>query len=245
MVRKKIKIIFNFIPVVIIIIISLGLILFISNFLQNSVYFRIKQIICSDQNKIDEINKFLDIKNRNIFSVSPMQISKKLKEKFPEFAEIKVLREFPDSIIIKFIKRVPIAEFSSSGDYFVIDDEGIVLGYSDNFERSNLTTISGLDINFKNLKSGQRIKSRKLNVALSLLRQISNIVELRRFRLSQLDVSNLNKIYFFINNTQILIRKEDFDEKLKILVTLLRQLPELDEINYIDLRFKDPVIKKR
>ena len=58
--------------------------------------------------------------------------------------------------------------------------------------------------------------------------------------------TNPNKIIITLYNLNVILGREDFKEKIEVLNSLLRQLgPELKEVSYIDLRFKDPVIKKK
>lgn len=244
MARKKTKIIFNVFPFVIVGIAILISAIFVSSFLQNSPYFKIKEIICSDKERLAKIEKIVVVKNKNIFSVNLNEVSKTIQERYPAISEISVTRGFPNKLIVTFKERIPFAKLNLLNKNFIIDNEAVIINKPENFDDSVLPTINGSAITFRDLRTGQKIKSKNLNLALFLLRYMNNSIKLKQFQVSYLDPSNLNKIYFTVNNSiQIMVKEEDFKEKLKILNSLFDQLAgEINNIKYIDLRFKDPII---
>ncbi|MFH1655105.1 MAG: cell division protein FtsQ/DivIB [Candidatus Omnitrophota bacterium] len=238
---------FRLAPYIIILTLCLSLSLGVLKFLKNSSYFDIKQIICSDIERQSELKRVLDLKEKNIFSLDLKAVSEKLQSEYPQAAQIVISRIFPDKLLIEFRERAPFAKFQLSNQDFVIDNEAVVLDCPRDYDRDRLTTLKGLNITFKDLKPGQKLRLKNVSLALDLLGLINRIPLLRQYKVQELDISNLNKISFIIHDEiVILTRKVDFNKKLNILVSLLRQLePELEEISYIDLRFKDPVIKKK
>ena len=245
--KIKIKKPLHLAPFVIVFIMCLSFLIGIINFFKNSSYFDIREIICADKMKEQKINKFLELKGENIFSLDLATISEKLKGEYPETSEIIVSRIFPDILSVEFKERIPIARFKLSNQEFLIDQEAVVLGSLKSIERKDLPDLKGLNINFKDLKVGQKIRSRNLSFAIGLLREMNAVGLLNQYKILELDVSNLNKISFIMHNEiVVLTRRIDFSKKLDILISLLSRLEqELEEISYIDLRFRDPVIKKK
>ena len=64
--------------------------------------------------------------SRNIFLANLKKIDKVILNKFPQIAEIKLDREFPDSLLVRVEERKPVAIFSYEEDCFFIDKEGVV-----------------------------------------------------------------------------------------------------------------------
>jgi len=245
--NRKNKRPFRLAPYVIILTLCLSLSVAVVKFLKNSSYFDIEQIICSDIERQSELKQILDLKEKNIFSLDLKAVSEKLQDEYPQAAQIVISRIFPDKLLVEFRERIPVAKFQLSNKDFFIDNGAVVLDHSKDYDKTQLTTLKGLNISFKDLKPGQKLRFKNVSLALDLLGRINKIPLLKQYKVQELDISNLNKISFVIHEEiVILTRKVDFNKKLNILISLLRQLEsELDQINYIDLRFKDPVIKKK
>lgn len=246
MARKKAKRSINIFPIIIILLICLGLSFVLIKFFKNSLYFTIKEVTYSDEDKTAEINRIISLKNKNIFSVDLKAASKKLKNNYPEYEEIKVSRQLPNKVMVNLIKRVPFAILRFSQRYYIFDEEAVVLKSISSRDGLDLTLINGLDIAFKDIRTGQRLISKNVSLAIDLLKQINSEFHSTNFECSQIDIENQNKISLVIDDVQIFITRDDFKDKLKILKPLLEQLrPEFKDIVYIDMRFHDPVIKKR
>jgi len=216
----------------------------VTSFLKNSPYFNIDGMFCSEQDKLSKIEKLLKVKGKNIFSVNLKEVSRVIQEKYPGIFEISVTRVFPNKLRVAFKERIPLAKLSLPNNNFVIDNEAVILKVPEDFDDSVLPVINGSFIAFKDLKTGQKIKSKNLNVALSILEYMSSPGQFKKYKVTELDTANVNKISFMVDSDiQIIVREEDFKEKLKILNSLFDQLSQkVNNIKYIDLRFKDPII---
>jgi cell division septal protein FtsQ len=247
MAKKKSKNFFWLAPIVLVLLVLIVLAVFAIKFLKSAYYFNIDSIICLEQDKQEKINKTLRLKNKNILSVDLREISRTLKQLYPEISQINVYRRLPNKILIEFKEPKPVAKFKLSRKWYLIDKEAVVISASEGYDKLDLIILDGLYISFKELKIGQKLKSKNISFALDLLAQLKDSLILNRYKIYRLDISNLNKITLVINdNIEILMKKEDFGRKLNILIPLLGQLePEFSTIGYIDLRFKDPVIKKQ
>lgn len=244
MARKKTKTIFNSFPFILVGAAILIVAIAVTSFLKNSPYFDIDGILCYEQDKLAKIEKLLNVKDKNIFSVNLKEVSRVIQEKYPGIFEISVTRAFPNKLQVAFKERIPLAKLSLPNNNFIIDNEAVILRVPEDFDDSVLPVINGSYITFKDLKTGQKIKSKNLNVALSILEYIPDSGQLKEYKVTKLDTANVNKISFAVDNDiQIIVREEDFKEKIKILNSLFDQLgQEVNNIKYIDLRFKDPVI---
>lgn len=242
--RKKPKILFNVFPLMVALAAILMTVLLLANFLKNNAYFNVRGIICSDQDKLASIEKLINVKNKNVFALNLKEISGAIQKRYPGIFEISVTRSLPDKLRITFRERIPFARLDFLSRDFFIDNEAVTINLPENFDPSMLPVINGSALTFRDLKIGQRLKSKNLNIALSILKYISGYEQLKRFKVSRLDTSNLNKISIvLINNILVMVREEDFKDKLKILNSLFDQLgQEINNINYIDLRFNDPII---
>ena len=106
-----------------------------------------------------------------------------------------------------------------------------------------LIVINGVSL-WAKPEAGTTIKERNLKIALALIKLLKekSIHDVRA-----VDVSDRrNAVFELQNGVKIKIGNEDFDSRLDMLKTTLRTKGlDFENIKYIDLRFKDVVIKPR
>ncbi|MCS7179919.1 MAG: cell division protein FtsQ, partial [bacterium] len=121
---------------------------------------------------------------------------------------------------------------------FLIDKNGIILNnYNEN---SSLIVIYGIKINEKESKIEE---SEKL-IILSELEKWYNYFNIKNyFKISRIDISNLNKIEISDGERSILLTSVKLKEKMEKLSFILKQIKK--NFEYIDMRFKDAYIKIR
>jgi cell division septal protein FtsQ len=109
----------------------------------------------------------------------------------------------------------------------------------------DLPLILGLDTKIFGPKLGQKYNIRELMLALNIIKAVQKNNELKDCKIKKIDVAYPNNTSFFIaEGLQIKLDEDDIEGKINILSTLLiRVKDELVNIKYIDLRFKEPVIK--
>ncbi|MBZ1345371.1 MAG: FtsQ-type POTRA domain-containing protein [Candidatus Nealsonbacteria bacterium] len=251
---KKRKLIYGqrfFWPTLLVLIISGGFFYL----LFSSPIFQIKKIEITGNQKIStgEIQNLIQtqIKKRmlffdtkSIFLARLNKIDEVILKEFPQIAETNSKRRFPDTLKIGIKERKPLAIFSDSENYFLIDRQGII------FEQVG-SDYQGLKI--KNLiliespKLGQRAVEKeklkqifeiesKLKDELKILISEASIVSEKR-----LNIKTLEGWQIYFNPT-----KDIKNQLFNLILTLREKIPPegWKNLEYIDLRFEGRVYYK-
>ncbi len=102
-----------------------------------SSLFRIENIVINGtQEYVNSHDVYLlaenNTKGENIFKFQTEALAKKLETNLLGAKSYDIQKDYPNTIIITVVERVPIAMiFGDGDDYYLIDDDGYVLGYAD------------------------------------------------------------------------------------------------------------------
>lgn len=234
---------------------------YIWNFIISSDYFKVKEIVVKD-NSVSPTD-FAYLKENNIFKINLDKESGYILEAFPNYSAIRLVRLLPNRILIDFLRRKAVA-FLKLYKYFSIDAKGVLFVLDEPPEDSDLPVITGLETKIFGAKPGKRYNIKELNLALDILREIKNNKVLKIYKIKKIDVANPAEAYIFIPYTnrtldnanqkdfqkleglEIKIGQDNIKDKISFLGTLILQSRrDIVNIKYIDLRFKEPVIKLR
>ena len=217
-------------------------------FVKASSYFDVRAIVFNGEPISILEQKLKHIRGKNIFLIDLSSLSEGIQSSVPDVHRIRLLRQFPDTVLVDYVKRIPVARVILGGDAFLIDEDMVVLPLPPEQEDdATLMRIRGLDARYSVLKPGKPLQDKSLAAALSLLKVIQQTAELKEFEPHTMSVADKNMISFYVrNDVEIRVGWDGQEEKLRILALLLRQSGmQLDTIRYIDLRFKEPIIKRR
>jgi cell division septal protein FtsQ len=243
--KKSIKIPPSVIKGVLIIVITLATIIGIGTFIFNvfvdANIFKVKVV------KIESGLSFINrqdierFKGKSIFKVNLKDIQQKLSSKYPQMAEIRVIKDYPDQISIEAKKRLPFAQIQYRSGIIMLDQRGFVLSESSKTD-DKLPFIRGFKLNY--LRVGLPIRGEQMASALEVLQYYRIEKALNAYPLVYIDVTNLSEIYLHLtNNIDVKIDRDNIEQKIKLLGFMLsRSDLELNQIKYIDLRFKEPIL---
>lgn len=245
--------------IIVLAIISLAisfLIGYIWKVLTTSEFFSVKQVIVRNSDE-----SFDYLKGRNIFSLDLGAQSRRVSSGCPDCRKVRFTRVFPNCIFVDFLKRKPLALVKFYRN-FVIDEQG-VLFYSDSTdEESGLPVIYGLETKIFAPKPGTKYKRPELDLAISIIKEFNANRSFRDFTLKSVDVKNLPSAGFFVllprqandykkpaselpgGGFEVRTGETNIRGKMMILGGLVMQAhKDWGNIKYIDLRFKEAVIK--
>ncbi|MDD4954089.1 MAG: cell division protein FtsQ/DivIB [Candidatus Omnitrophica bacterium] len=253
---KKQKFNFPTRAVIIIAIIFLAILLaigYIWRILQSSGYFRIKDVIIRGQETPD----LSYLKGRNIFSVDLERESRFILNNCPACDKIRLVRVLPDRIFVDFLRRRALALVKFYRN-FAVDEQGVLFNAPEDIQGLNLPVISGLERKIFGPKPGTRYNIKELTLALNLIKEIGRDSLLKHYYISKIDVADPASAALFISfpgtaaqgrriiplNLEVKFGQDNIRDKVAILAGMIsHERPELYNIKYIDLRFKEPVIK--
>jgi hypothetical protein len=226
------------------------------NILRTSKDFLVREIVSKD-NSAD----FSYLKGKNIFALDLKREGDLILNRYPDCVRIKLIRVLPNRLYVDFIQRKALGLIKLSR-YFAVDQEGTLFYPPAQFDQMNLPVISGLESKLYAPKPAKRYNIPELNLALEILQEVLANKQLRNFKISRIDVSQPMNAWFLIpvqvkmpgsiqagqdilyENMEVKIGYGNIKQKILILAGLLSQgKGDLASIKYVDLRFKEPVIK--
>lgn len=218
----------------------------IMQFIQTSDYFTVKEIWYESSLRFMEANEIKGLKGRNIFDVDLSKVEKQIQTRYPQFAQLRVLRRFPNQILVVARERMPFAQAQLNGKTVTLDEKGVILDVDEKLD-DRLTFLTGVNPLKKRITPGMLVESLDLQLALSIVKFFRTDKTLAHYRISKIDVGNLSEISFYIlQNLKIIVDQEKLQHQLKMLSFVLSQAKiEMETVKYIDLRFKEPILGKK
>lgn len=237
--------------------VAIALILFFAlsllvNIRKNSGLFKVRDIVIREGNNPAGNIDISFLLGRNIFSIDLSEQERIIATIYPAYKEIKLVRVLPDRLFAYFLRRRPIACVKLSR-YFYVDDDAVLFDIAG--ADPELPLIAGLDKKISGPKAGRKYNLRELSTAINIIKIIRGNYRLRGLKIKKIDVSDCANAAFTISlpalsqaagigAIEVKIGQNYLGDKISILASLLIQgKNDWSNINYIDLRFKEPVIK--
>jgi len=212
----------------VIIFLFIGFVLFtgyvdIVEFLKSSPFFEVKEVMVDRSISFIDMRNLKDLKGANIFKVDINKVDDQISKKYPYIAQLRVVRQLPDRIMVLAKKRVPLFQINFKGKYLLVDTEGVALYYY--LKPAALPEVSGIPLERDRAFLGGHIRGQELGI-------------------HSVQAGNLSKIDLLIGeNMHVILDQDDTQDKIEVLQMLISANKiDLDKVKYIDLRFKEPVI---
>ena len=215
-------------------------------YLKDSKVFTVKHIVFHPSLKIMESHEAFSLKGKNLLDLDLKPLQKQLEARYPQFAQLRILKKFPDQLIVTARERKPFASVIVEGRSFLLDHDGIVLsGFLES--ESQVPVIVGVSLSRTKAAAGNPLEGRDLNLALKILKAFKEDNLLSSLRIVKMDVENLSQINIYLQEgLKIILDEDDFRNKLKVLRLVLTQAKsQLGDVKYIDVRFKEPILGKK
>jgi Cell division protein FtsQ len=255
--KQKLDLPVKFITFLVIISLAISFIIgYIWKVLTHADFFTVKQVIVRNSD-----NQFEYLKGRNIFSLNLNDEAWKAYLRCPDCRKVRFARVLPNCIVVDFLKRKPVALVKFYKN-FAIDEQGVLFVPDEATEELELPVIYGLETKIFAPKAGVIYRRLELGLALSIINEFRVNKSFSGFTLKRIDVANPGNAGFFMllprqvaNYTLVGSQSEwlgfevrtganSIREKMMILGGLVVQVrKEWGDIQYIDLRFKEPLIK--
>jgi cell division septal protein FtsQ len=232
---------------------------YILKVLTTSEYFKVKDVISQEAPGVD----FSVFKGKNIFSIDLPYESENIVKFCPDCLRVRLARVLPDRIFVEFIRRKPVA-LVRLYRYFAVDQYGVLFDSPSVKNDSTLPLITGLDSKIFGAKLGKRCEVKELILVLSIIREAKNTRLLRDYQIQEIRVTGVDDIAIsivpkfnddiafvrrnsgFKKAIEVQISQGNIAQKVTVMAGLLNQEKNnLSNIKYIDLRFKEPVIRFR
>lgn len=212
------------------------LLFFSARYLTTSDYFKIK----------DSADYFA---GKNIFKINLQKEAQRLSRLYPDYKRVVLRLLLPNRIIVNFIPRQAVALLSLP-DRFYVDKEGVLFRLtSGGDEHTQLPLIIGLKARITNPQSGVKYNDNSLLATLDFIDNLNKDKNLsKNLKIKEVNLANTNNVFLF-TSTDCKINLggiESLNKDLLILQRLISEInSDLTKLKYIDLRFREPIVKYR
>lgn len=212
---------------------------------KTSPVFRVKSVDLSPSLQFIDPAQLARLVGRSMFDIDLPGVQRRIQARYPEIDQPRIIRRFPNRIYVTARKREPFAAMSARRQELVLDDRGVVLSF-DGSADAGLPRIDGVEI-FSDAVLGKPVRRREVAVALTVLKALRDNAQTSRYGVSSVDVSNLSMINVSLSNrVKVIIDRDDIGRKIRTLGILLTDGNlDFNSINYIDLRFREPILGEK
>lgn len=247
--RKTQRINSRFIAAVLILIISFFISVRIWRGVSKSEIFQIKRVkIKGDPGWLEQSVRFLI--GDNLLDVDLDKAQNLLKAQHAEIEKVFISKLWPDTLYVRFRLRQPLA-IVGEGEDLLVDRQGWLLSREKyKGEIINLPSIRG--ISARRLIRKERLNlDEEMLAAFAIIELFSPASVFADFRLIRIDARRVSKCSFLIlkdgaeENNKILVKigEGGYKDKFKMLEIFLKEAKlNWANVNYIDLRFKEPIV---
>lgn len=241
-------------------------IVYLLHSVHKSGFFKIKNIAVRLYDPAAKFNYLLSadkidlsyLKGRDIITIDLRKEQGRISRVYPGYRRIKLVRILPDKIFADFLVRNPIA-YVKLYRQFCIDDDLVLFDLPDQKALLSLPVITGLETKIFGPKPGTKYNFKELSVAVEIIADSNKDKYLRNLRIIKINMEDPANASFILEAPdnfkpprqkpcadffEVKIGQDSINDKINLLASLLAQSKnDLFDIKYIDLRFKEPVIK--
>jgi len=185
--------------------------------------------------------------NRNLFKISPQALAREL-EADPAIREARVLRKFPKTLQIEISHRDPFVQiqFSPHGPYVSAAEDQVVL--SKEFERNKkLLLIEAFEDRDSKPENGEGLSLAGFREAVELAKAFQTHPLARREAIERIRLDHLGNVTLvLVKGPELRFGRQPM-KKFHTLGSLppLLKGPDRDKIIYIELQYRDLIVKKQ
>lgn len=181
------------------------------------------------------------VKGVPLFSFDIQSARRKLMDAHLEVKELNIIKKFPATLKIEIQKRTPLFQLKDKA-YFIVGEDFKVID-TQSYPQENLVIVEAGSIN-RNIKKGITLRDARIIKAGKL---IVTLNKFDNFAPEIILAHNEESISFITHDTTIILGDGDFERKLNILNSLLREKfnNDFSRLRYVDLRYSKVYIGKK
>ncbi|MCD6329801.1 MAG: FtsQ-type POTRA domain-containing protein [Candidatus Cloacimonetes bacterium] len=180
-----------------------------------------------------------EFKGQNLYLLEDDVVRDRLVQN-PYVKDVRILRIFPSTLKVVIEERLPIAYIQTDQDeYFLIDDQGVLLDIVDLSDGLDVPVFCEIDIN--NLTLGQEITDTNFKILLDVYKTLKDTYHDFLASVDELCIEDGDVIISEKERgVRFIIGDRDFDERLEKLVFAYQNFG-VATYSEIDVRFSDPI----
>jgi cell division septal protein FtsQ len=244
--RQRSRRVSGVIPWLILAVVTISAAAYAVQSLKRLAFFRVKDVFIREGSSIrdDRDRDFQYLVGKNIFGLDLKKHAQFIQSLYPEYRSARLVRYMPNQICVDLMKRTPVA-FINSQPALYVDDNMIFFECINGAAEKGVPVISGKETLNRRFRSGTRCSDPGVLFAIRVIQQAKQSRALKGYRIERVDVQEGASVsLYFPGQLEVRIGQDNLKNTLQILGSLLNQVGNgVSNIEYIDLRFKDPVIR--
>jgi len=182
----------------------------------------------------------------SLWELDIRSLAEELSAQQPSLKQVRVVRQLPDTVRIVAIPRRPVAQVWFGRQWYLVDHDAFVLPEPNPEPYDGLIRMVGFERG--GVKIGKDNTDERLHLALRVLDSLRRARLLISRRVTEVNVADLRQIRFLLNDdTEVRCgSEEELSAHLERLRGVLRALARQQiAVQYIDVRFQEPVVGPR
>jgi cell division septal protein FtsQ len=208
--------------------------------------FNVKDVIIREGSTIkdDRDADFQYLIGKNIFGLDLNKHTRFIQSMYPAYRTARLVKFLPDQLCVDLMKRKAVAYINTQPPLY-IDDRMVFFESIDPAAEKGVAAINGVGSEGKRFKPGSRCGHPGILFAVRVMKQARASKTLQGYSIERVDIHDPDYVsLFFAGPLEVRIGQDRLEDTLQILGSLLIQVGNgVTNIEYIDLRFKDPVIR--
>jgi len=243
--KIAVRILQYFIVAICSVVVFFGVVKGTTYFLKNSSMFKVREVVSQKSLQFIHSRTLDRLVGQSIFDVDLVAVQKKIQGEYPQIDQLRLYRQFPNRIYVDAIRRDPFALIMTRQQKILVDKDGTVLTLTAP-SNTRLPVITGLNID-QVAVSGKPLKHSDVGLAISIIKTVQENPHLESMPVVNLNLTNLSQIQATLaNQLKIILAEDKVDQKIMMLGVFIKQSGiKPENINYIDLRFKEPILSKK
>jgi len=209
-------------------------------------YFNVKEVFIREGNNIrpDRDKDFCYLIGKNVFALDLKKNAQFIKSMYPAYRTARLVRFLPNQLCVDLMKRTALACVGTQPLLYV-DDHMIFFESIDAASEKSLPLITGINKEKQGFRLGARCSNPGVLFAIRVVQQIRQTKALQGYPIERVDIHDASNVsLYFSSQLEVRLGQERLKDSVRILGSLLNQVGNgISNIEYIDLRFKDPVIR--
>jgi cell division protein FtsQ len=182
------------------------------------------------------------VRGTNLWRIDPDHVRARL-EALPEIRRADVVRELPNRVSILVEERRPFTLVHAARLHW-LDEDGRLLGEEPHAVATEVPVISGLSED--ELTTMRTAPGPRARAAIALIRALLRSGSTLASEISEIDMSRPEgPVLYTVDGVEVRLGSEEWEERLARLEGVLAQVTTTQDVQGVDLRFRDQVVLKR
>lgn len=209
----------------------------------NDPMFDVKEVLVDSSIRFVDDRPLKALKGQNVFRIDLNRLHRQIASQYPQIAQLRIVRQFPHIIKVLAKKRDILLQVQTRGRYLIVDKEGVTMFYAGQ-PLPSVPLVQGVPIERHRVVLGTSPPIKELTLVVNLFGQLKSHPSTSRLRVLSVEAGNLSKVELTVMpHIRIIVDEDDLATEVNMLEVLLQNGKiNWSQVQYIDVRFREPII---